>query len=384
MGIPVSPLSWIPHNQSTIGVLSGREGDVPMFRCSDVPVPRLGATPWPSVFAACRVVAWSSYILRSMDFWLVVGPPLWKIWTSIGMMTFPIYGKIKNGNPTTNQISMESKQDMKFHGCRTLPNFAVNGRTWDENAQNGQCSEGGQLQWGAQKWHFLHTQMVIACVRQIFTSFNSWTPSLEDQVTEVVESTQNCSWQSHVFGSSSIFCWFSQVNSQYSMLAPTFSWSIIWTETRQGHTAAAGSKLHLNDCQEQTWHGDVAAWTCNVGRVNPNCIHMEVSWNGGTTLSSNLVAFSRYKLSIWVYPYLWNPLNIRIHVHIVLRVPYNTILEPPEASVLHIFILCMTKLTEKASQDQFTKPNNFFRDVFWSCRLPNHPSSIMFFLYCIQ
>ena len=28
--------------------------------------------------------------------WLVVGPPLWKIWKSIGMMTFPIYGKIKN------------------------------------------------------------------------------------------------------------------------------------------------------------------------------------------------------------------------------------------------------------------------------------------------
>ena len=34
--------------------------------------------------------------------WLVVGPPLWKIWTSIGMMTFPIYGKIKHGNQTTN------------------------------------------------------------------------------------------------------------------------------------------------------------------------------------------------------------------------------------------------------------------------------------------
>ena len=28
--------------------------------------------------------------------WLVVGPPLWKIGTSIGMMRFPIYGKIKN------------------------------------------------------------------------------------------------------------------------------------------------------------------------------------------------------------------------------------------------------------------------------------------------
>ena len=31
------------------------------------------------------------------------GPPLWKIWTSIGMMKFPIHGKIKNGNRTTNQ-----------------------------------------------------------------------------------------------------------------------------------------------------------------------------------------------------------------------------------------------------------------------------------------
>ena len=29
-------------------------------------------------------------------FWLVVGPPLWKIWKSIGMISNPIYGKIKN------------------------------------------------------------------------------------------------------------------------------------------------------------------------------------------------------------------------------------------------------------------------------------------------
>ena len=35
--------------------------------------------------------------------WLVVGPPLWKIWKSIGMMTFPIYGKIKLMFQTTNQ-----------------------------------------------------------------------------------------------------------------------------------------------------------------------------------------------------------------------------------------------------------------------------------------
>ena len=35
-------------------------------------------------------------ILDYINYWLVVGPPLWKIWTSIGMMKFPIYGKTKN------------------------------------------------------------------------------------------------------------------------------------------------------------------------------------------------------------------------------------------------------------------------------------------------
>ena len=38
--------------------------------------------------------------------WLVVGPPLWKIWKSIGMISNPIYGKIKHGNQTTNQKQM--------------------------------------------------------------------------------------------------------------------------------------------------------------------------------------------------------------------------------------------------------------------------------------
>ena len=46
-------------------------------------------------------------------FWLVVGPPLWKIWKSIGMMRFPIYGKIKNGNQTTNQSSSIHRQAPK-------------------------------------------------------------------------------------------------------------------------------------------------------------------------------------------------------------------------------------------------------------------------------
>ena len=36
--------------------------------------------------------------------WLVVGPPLWKIWKSIGMIRNPIYGKIKLMFQTTNQI----------------------------------------------------------------------------------------------------------------------------------------------------------------------------------------------------------------------------------------------------------------------------------------
>ena len=36
--------------------------------------------------------------------WLVVGPPLWKIWKSIGMISNPIYGKIKLMFQTTNQI----------------------------------------------------------------------------------------------------------------------------------------------------------------------------------------------------------------------------------------------------------------------------------------
>ena len=37
--------------------------------------------------------------------WLVVKPsPLWKIWKSIGMMTSPIYGKIKSMFQTTNQM----------------------------------------------------------------------------------------------------------------------------------------------------------------------------------------------------------------------------------------------------------------------------------------
>ena len=34
-------------------------------------------------------------IIKTISGWWF-GPPLWKIWKSIGMMTFPIYGKIEN------------------------------------------------------------------------------------------------------------------------------------------------------------------------------------------------------------------------------------------------------------------------------------------------
>ena len=40
---------------------------------------------------------------KAIWLWLVVGPPLWKIWTSIGMISNPIYGNIKNGNQTTKK-----------------------------------------------------------------------------------------------------------------------------------------------------------------------------------------------------------------------------------------------------------------------------------------
>ena len=44
-------------------------------------------------------------------YWLVVGPPLWKIRKSIGMIRNPIYGKIKNGNQTTNQWYLDVSEN---------------------------------------------------------------------------------------------------------------------------------------------------------------------------------------------------------------------------------------------------------------------------------
>ena len=45
------------------------------------------------------LAATSYWIMRSNCIWLVVYLPLWKIWRSIGMMAFPIYGKKCSKSP---------------------------------------------------------------------------------------------------------------------------------------------------------------------------------------------------------------------------------------------------------------------------------------------
>ena len=49
-------------------------------------------------------INWIQCTHSTILIWLVVGPPLWKIWKSIGMMKFPIYGKITKmaTKPPTN------------------------------------------------------------------------------------------------------------------------------------------------------------------------------------------------------------------------------------------------------------------------------------------
>ena len=53
--------------------------------------------------------AWSNMTFMEMTGWWF--QPLWKIWKSIGMMTFPIYGKIKVMFQTTNQMTWPSLLD---------------------------------------------------------------------------------------------------------------------------------------------------------------------------------------------------------------------------------------------------------------------------------
>ena len=56
----------------------------------------------------------------SVGNWLVVGPPLWKIWVRQLGWLFPMHGKIKNGNQTTNQETSEHFQDI-VDKCNLFP-----------------------------------------------------------------------------------------------------------------------------------------------------------------------------------------------------------------------------------------------------------------------
>ena len=74
-----------------------------------------------------RELAWLKSSMTSdrnnettITYWLVVEPPLWKIWKSVGMMTFPIYGKRWFMFQTTNHdlvLKHDSDHDLvSTHG----------------------------------------------------------------------------------------------------------------------------------------------------------------------------------------------------------------------------------------------------------------------------
>ena len=69
--------------------------------------PGLTEDPGPALLLGSRLgkkMAGQGTIQAVDSIWLVVYLPLWKIWKSVGMMTFPIYGKIKFMFQTTNQV----------------------------------------------------------------------------------------------------------------------------------------------------------------------------------------------------------------------------------------------------------------------------------------
>ena len=68
------------------------------------------------------------YIMDNLWIWLVVFLPLWKIWKSTGMMTFPIYGKIKVMFQTTNQFCVEFKLT---RWCPPIHHGCEGGCAWD-------------------------------------------------------------------------------------------------------------------------------------------------------------------------------------------------------------------------------------------------------------
>ena len=60
------------------------------------------------LFHGNRTIKWIHFATSMFPGWWF--EPLWKIWKSIGMMKFPIYGKIKFMFQTTNQFHIDSEQ----------------------------------------------------------------------------------------------------------------------------------------------------------------------------------------------------------------------------------------------------------------------------------
>ena len=80
-----------------------------VFRCHSWPSSRLRL--WKKVARQSLGNGYRSSRWIVNQHWLVVGPPLWKIWTSIGMMRFPIYGKIKH----VPNHQPDNQSQLRFH-----------------------------------------------------------------------------------------------------------------------------------------------------------------------------------------------------------------------------------------------------------------------------
>ena len=62
------------------------------YRCAKYNAISVPPSPrfWLNVFTTGKAPSFDQKTWGFKIIWLVVGPPLWKIWTSIGMIKFPI------------------------------------------------------------------------------------------------------------------------------------------------------------------------------------------------------------------------------------------------------------------------------------------------------
>ena len=95
----------------------------------------------------------------------MVGPPLWKLWKSIGTISNPIYGKITHGNQTTNQETIWNswkkwmerekriqifsvKVDWTFQWIERWWTMRIIDSWWSQTGRTGQiCMVDNQIAW---------------------------------------------------------------------------------------------------------------------------------------------------------------------------------------------------------------------------------------------